>query len=258
MLHETTLFGETDKVGMAIERLWEFCPPEGYYLAFSGGKDSVVLKALADMSCVPYDAHFNITTVDPPEVIKFIRKHHPDVERHRPNESMWQLIVRKRMPPTRRIRFCCEILKERGGMDRVVLTGIRWEESHARKKRSMAHTCYKHPTKRFIHPVIDWTEEEVWEFIRSEELPYCSLYDEGFKRIGCVMCPLYRGRKKDVVRWPNFYKAYMRTFEKMLEARKEAGLKTDLWKTAQDVMDWWLSNERVKYDSRQQVFSMFE
>lgn len=258
MLHETTLLGETDKVAIAVERLWMHCPPEGYYLAFSGGKDSIVLKRLADMACVPYDAHFNMTTVDPPEVIKFIREYHPDVERHRPEESMWQLIIRKGMPPTRRVRYCCEILKERGGIGRVVLTGIRWEESSQRKKRSMVHTCYKHATKSYLHPIIDWSKEDVWEFIKSEGLPYCSLYDEGFKRIGCVLCPLYRGRKADIKRWPNFYNAYMRTFEKMLEARKVKGLKTDRWNTAQDVMDWWLDDDKVKYDSRQQVFSIFE
>lgn len=258
MLHETTLLGETDKVAIAVERLWFHCPPEGYYLAFSGGKDSIVLKHLADMACVPYDAHFNMTTVDPPEVIRFIRQYHPDVERHRPEETMWQLIVRHRMPPTRRVRYCCEALKEHGGIDRVVLTGIRWEESSQRKKRSMVHVCYNHPSKHFVHPIIDWDEEDIWEFIRSEDLPYCSLYDEGFKRIGCVLCPLFRGRKADIERFPGFYKAYLRAFQKMLKAREEAGLKTDRWNSPQDVMDWWLSDDKASYNSDQLTFSIYE
>jgi len=254
MIHETTLLGETDKVGTAVERLWEYYPSEGYYLAFSGGKDSVVLKAIADLACVPYDAHFNVTTVDPPEVLRFIREYYPDIVWHRPKKTMWQLIVDHHMPPTRQVRYCCESLKETGGVGRVVLTGIRWEESTQRRGRSMVHTCYRQPTKRFVHPIIDWTDDEVWEFIRSENLPYCSLYDEGFDRIGCVLCPLHRGRQADVERFPKFYQAYLRAFEKMLDARRKKGLNTVGWETAQDVMDWWLSDGRVKYDSRQQKF----
>lgn len=63
-----------DKVETAIKRLQTFEPPEGYYLAFSGGKDSVVIKALADMAGVKYDAYYNNTSVDPPELIYFIRE----------------------------------------------------------------------------------------------------------------------------------------------------------------------------------------
>ncbi len=258
MLTETTLFGVKDRVATAIERIRTFCPPEGYYLAFSGGKDSMVIKALADMADVGYDAHFRMTSVDPPEVLRFIRDAYQGVAMERPAESMWQLIVRKGMPPTRRVRYCCEKLKERGGTGRVVMTGIRWQESGARRKRQMVETCYKDSSKRYVHPIIDWSEDDVWEFIRTEKLPYCSLYDEGFKRIGCVLCPMHRGRKADIERFPGFYKAYLRAFGKMLEARREKGLDTVRWETAQDVMDWWLSDAKGKFDSRQAVFSIFE
>lgn len=258
MLREATLFGVEDKVEMAIERIQNFEPSEGYYLAFSGGKDSVAIKRLADMAGVQYDAHFNMTTVDPLEVLRFIRDEHPDVSMERPEESMWQLIIRKKMPPTRRVRYCCEALKEGGGRGRVVMTGVRWLESHARKKRQMVEVCFKHSNKRYLHPIIDWADADVWEFIRSEGLPYCSLYDEGFDRIGCVLCPMFRGRKREIDRFPGFYKAYLRAFGKMLIARKEAGLDTVKWETAQDVMDWWLSENKGGYDSRQQLFSMYE
>lgn len=67
-----------DKVETAIKRLQTFEPPEGYYLAFSGGKDSAVIKALADMAGVKYDAHYNLTSVDPPELVKFIKDFHSD------------------------------------------------------------------------------------------------------------------------------------------------------------------------------------
>jgi phosphoadenosine phosphosulfate reductase len=79
MLIEKNLFENIDLVKIAIERLKIFCPPEGYYLAFSGGKDSIVIKKLADMAGVKYDAHYNVTTIDPPDLVRFIRKYHQDV-----------------------------------------------------------------------------------------------------------------------------------------------------------------------------------
>jgi len=110
-LVETTLFGTVDKVALAVERLREFEPREGYYVAFSGGKDSCVLLDLVEQAGVKYDAHYNSTTVAPPELVRFIREHHPDVERHQPQETMWQLIVKNGMPPLRNMRYCCRELK---------------------------------------------------------------------------------------------------------------------------------------------------
>lgn len=266
MLEERTFWGDTNKIQTAIDRLREFCPtdplawkPNGYYFAFSGGKDSVAVHHLAILADVRFDAHFSVTTVDPPEILKFIRFCYPHVKWHRPDRSMWQLIIEKKIPPTRRIRYCCEALKETGGIGRVVLTGLRWEESIARKKRRLVETCTKHPSKTFVNPILDWTTEDVWEFIFRYRLPYSALYLEGFDRIGCVGCPM-AGRKKRLFefrRFPKFYKAYLRTFEKMLAARQAAGLDSHGWSNAEDVMRWWLSDR--KEDPRQlQMFSMFE
>lgn len=104
-----------NKVKKSIERLKAFEPPEGYYLAFSGGKDSVTCKALLDMAGVKYDATYRVTTVDPPELVRFIKNVHPDVKREVPRYSeeykneklagkpitMWNLIPEKLLPPTR-------------------------------------------------------------------------------------------------------------------------------------------------------------
>lgn len=114
-----TLFGS--KVDMAILRLREFEPqalamsPEGYYCAFSGGKDSVVLLDLVRKSGVKHIAAYNHTGIDPPELVYFIRKHYPDIKTNMPERSMWQLFRDKMMPPTRKVRYCCEVLKEGGG-----------------------------------------------------------------------------------------------------------------------------------------------
>lgn len=140
MIGQLNLEGK-DKVEMAIQRLKTFEPEEGYYLAFSGGKDSCVIKALADMAGVKYDAHYNVTSVDPPELIYFIREHHPDVkfeysyDKEGKRVTMWNLIPRKGMPPTRLVRYCCDVLKEHGGEGRFKVTGVRKAESFARSNR---------------------------------------------------------------------------------------------------------------------------
>lgn len=134
MLRQIDLMGNTiDKVQTSIARLRAFEPEEGYYLAFSGGKDSVVIKALADMAGVKYDAHYNATTVDPPELVRFIKQEHPDVSFERPEKTMRQLIISKKAPPTRLQRYCCQKLKETHGVGRVTMTGVRWAESKGRR-----------------------------------------------------------------------------------------------------------------------------
>ncbi len=229
------------KIQTAIERIEMFEPEAGYYGAFSGGKDSVVLYDLTERAGVKVDWHFNKTTVDPVQVIRFIRKYYTEVAIERPETTMWKLIERKGIPPTRRIRYCCEYLKERGGADRRVLMGIRWEESTQRKNRRMVETCYKHSMKTFVNPIIDWTLREIWEYTYAQDLPICELYALQ-KRIGCVMCPMagIKQRKAEGKRYPGFYKAYLRAFDKMLKERERRGKKTT-WKTPEEVMAWWLS-----------------
>lgn len=252
MLIDDTLFGRIDLIEKSIARLKEYEPPEGYYLAFSGGKDSIVLYELAKISSVKFDAHYNITTVDPPELVQFIKNYYPDVERNRPEKSMWQLIVNKRMPPTRIVRYCCEILKERGGSGRFVLTGIRKAESNKRKKRKMIEYCLSDKSKRFLHPIIDWSDNDIWEFINTHNLRYCSLYDEGYSRIGCIMCPMGGSKLmlKDAKRYPKIKNAYIKSFQRMIEKRLNDGLGST-FKTGLDVYNWWVHSSRLKKDKLQ-------
>ena len=138
MIHQLD-FNGLDKVDKAILRLQTYEPKEGYYLCFSGGKDSCVIKALADMAKVKYDAHYSVSSVDPPELVRFIKDKHPDVAFDYPRDkegkviTMWNLIPTKTMPPTRIVRYCCQALKEQGGRGRLKVTGVRWDESTRRK-----------------------------------------------------------------------------------------------------------------------------
>lgn len=246
-LIENKFWGVEDKVQIAIERLREFEPPEGYYLAFSGGKDSQTIYHLAQMAGVKFDAHYNLTTVDPPELVQFIRKHYPEVAWNIPEETMWSLIVRKRLPPTRVVRYCCQVLKEGGGPGRVIITGVRWEESARRRRRGMVEACMRDKSRQYVNPIIDWSSDDVWAFIKQvAKVPYCELYDQGFKRLGCIMCPMQgaKGMQRDAERWPKYCDAYMRAFQRMYDKREADGMENEHWLGAQDVMDWWMSDKK--------------
>lgn len=256
-----------DKVAIAINRLKAFEPRGGYYLAFSGGKDSQCIYHLAKMAGVQFDAHYRVTSVDPPELVRFIKEYYPDVSRDIPVDSngkpitMWSLIAQHTLPPTRMVRYCCSYLKETGGKGRVTVTGVRWAESARRKKlhgvvniktkakkligqalkenpsaavndrgtlimnddndasRRMVEQCFR-TKKTLVNPIIDWTDDDVWEFLDDvAKVPHCSLYDEGFKRLGCIGCPLAGGKmmQKEFERWPKYKELYILAMEKMIQ-----------------------------------------
>lgn len=269
MLIEQTLFGKIDKVQIAIDAYKAFEPPDGYWIAYSGGKDSDVILELAKMAGVKFEAHYSVTSVDPPELIYYIRLEHTDVTFDTPRDkdgraiTMWNLIPRKLMPPTRIVRYCCEIFKERSGVGRVTVTGVRRAESARRKNnrnlvdigdnrngmvlnddndesRRIVEQCYR-TRKTLFNPIIDWTDEDVWEFHALRGIPHCKLYDLGYKRLGCIGCPMNPNTATtEFANYPKYRNAYLRSFERMLAERNKRGLETK-WKDGQEVMDWWLS-----------------
>lgn len=297
------MFGnKQDKVEVAIKRLKTFEPCEGYYVADSGGKDSCIAKALCALAGVKHDSHYSATTVDPPELVRFIREYHKDTEIIKPELSMRKLIIMKQFPPTRFARYCCEYLKEPHGSGRVTVTGVRWAESKNRRNnqglvtftdptkelyraadssgvelnrtskggvvlntdndpnRRMVEMCYR-THKTLINPIIDWSDTEVWEFIKHYNVPYCGLYDEGCKRLGCIGCPLggFRSQKREFERWPIYKKLYISAFDDMLAARRKSG-KTDnysLWKDGEGVFRWW-TGEGQGRDKNQIAFDLQE
>lgn len=234
-------FAGKDRIEVAIMRLKEYEPPEGFYLAFSGGKDSIIIYDLAVKSGVKFDAHYSQGGIDPPELVQFIRKHYPAIKFERPELSIWKGVMIHGLP-RRQARWCCELIKEKCGSGRRVVTGIRWQESPRRKQRQMVETCSRDGTKIFVHPIIDWTSKDVWEYIRTEKIPYCSLYDEGFKRLGCVLCPMKTAKQTqiDLIRFPKLAEAWKRACYRYWEKGTEGAKK---FVSAEHLWQWWLSRK---------------
>lgn len=271
----------------AIQYLKTFEPEnEPYYLCYSGGKDSDCIRILAQLAGVVHDIEHNHTTVDTPETVRYVRSI-PGVHINYPELTMWQLIVKKKMPPTRLARYCCEELKERGGKGRIKVTGVRWAESSNRRENSdvvriigrpattrreaeergiayrdnpkggitlnndnadtrrFVEHCYR-TTSTMINPIVDWSDNDVWEFLYHYGCQSNPLYQcDGQKRIGCIGCPLqnFRGMKKDFERYPKYRAAYVRAFDKMVDARKAAGLVNNgAWIDGEHVMRWWVGD----------------
>lgn len=237
-------FEGKDKVQVAIMRLKEFEPAEGYHFADSYGKDSCATDRLLDIASVKHDAHYSQGGIDPPELVQFGRVYHPNTTIERPEMSIWKGVMTHGMP-RRRSRWCCELIKERHGKGRIVVTGIRWAESPRRKLRRMFEVCRTDGTKRFLHPIIDWSTAEVWQFIRENNIPYCSLYDEGFKRLGCVLCPMETARQTQIelIRFPKLAMAWKRACERYFN---KGGEGTKRWDSAEEMWQWWLSRKGRK------------
>jgi len=237
------LFGNIGN--QAIDRLREFeatataKDPAGYYVAYSGGKDSDTILDLVRRSGVKYTAHYHLTTCDPPELVRHVKKQ-ADVEIVRPALSMWQLIRKKKMPPRRNARYCCEVLKEGGGVGRLVVTGVRWGESARRSKRRMVETCYRSKTKQFLNVIIDWSTDDVWGYIRENQIEYCKLYDEGFKRLGCILCPMTRNVDQQIARWPKIAAAWEKAVKATFRPDSSGQFR---FTNADEYWQWWLDRD---------------
>lgn len=234
-----------DKVDMAIRRLQAFCPPEGYYVAFSGGKDSQCVYHLCKMSGIKFDAHYNVTSVDPPELIRFIRKNYPEVHFDYPRDrdgkvvTMWNLIPRKQMPPTRLARYCCEWFKESSGKGRITVTGVRWAESARRAANQGSVVFFGKPktTERTANDIgVDYKLNKRGNVILNDD------NDEARRMV--ERCPMSTSAAAELAKYPVYRRNYVKAFDRMIANNKANGIEMQAnWKDGESVMRWWLKQE---------------
>ena len=244
--HSVELIRKAEKIALMYD------PDNGYFNTFSGGKDSQALFHIVKMSGVKFKTYMSLTSVDPGDVIRFVKTEYPSVIRQKPKMSIFQKAVEMGILPTMRVRWCCAEFKESAGAGKVTLIGIRKEESARRAKRHEVEVSskkfsgnldefeqwsveeigrkQKRKSKRkinedefsvntdnevrcingkdsiLISPIFDWTEKDVWYFLNNIiKAPHCKLYDEGYKRLGCILCPMsqHKQKLKEMQRFPH-------------------------------------------------------
>ena len=255
LLHSVDLLRKAEKLAFAYDS------ENGFYLAFSGGKDSQCLYHVAKLAGVKFKAHMNLTSVDPPEVIRFVKTQYSDVELIKPGKSIFQYAIEKKILPTMRVRWCCAEYKETAGAGKVTLIGIRRAESSRRAKRNEveinnrkfsgdleglesyrkarnAHKrgskpknnrevtivnadgertlgCIRGKESLMISPIIEWTDDDVWNFLNTLGVSHCELYDQGWHRIGCIGCPMSSHRQKMIEnkRYPHVKRGWIKAIK---------------------------------------------
>lgn len=212
----------------------------------------------------------NFTSVDPPQVIRFVRNNYPDVITHAPEKSIYQLAVERGILPSMRVRWCCADLKEQAGAGKVTLIGIRKQESARRAKRHEVEVsnkkfsgsleqftewqqeeikkkeekllrkmkregkkvnedyfsadkenevrCINGKDSILISPIFEWSEADVWYFLNEVvKVPHCELYDQGYKRIGCILCPMsqYKQKVRELKDFPHVKRGWIRAIKEI-------------------------------------------
>lgn len=223
---------------------------EDLYLAFSGGKDSVVLFDLVERSNIKFEAYYTNTTIDPRGTRRFIKENYPAVRILQPEKSFYQLVEKKGFP-TRLNRYCCERLKEYGSINKNVLEGVRACESRTRSKRQKIHKDTRSWQKGAVHiyPLLDWTDADVWLYIQQQNLKVAPAYHNGFNRLGCVGCPLVYSssvREQELNTEPQIKKALIRSITRGMQKNPQWKLTKLSGGDGNIAYSWWLSGKTMQ------------
>ena len=214
--------------------------------------------------------------------------------------TMWNLIPQKGIPPTRLVRYCCSTLKETSTPNAMAVLGVRGGESNKRQGRdvfgvrggsyreatffSLDHTSEVYEESKVmpdvwdcklieimkkkgdtvVNPIYEWTDSDIWNYIRGKGIKYNPLYDMGFWRVGCIGCPMasYKTKQKEFDLFPTYKQAYIHAFDKMLETIKERqrrdGAKREIeWENGKEVFDWWIQEDKYGDNPNQMTLTEF-
>ena len=259
---------------------------EPYYLCYSGGKDSDCIRILASLAGVKHDIVNNHTTVDAPETVRYIRsipniqieypektmwqlieekgmpptrlvryccselKEHGGKGRVKVTGVRWAESA-KRAESSGLVKVIgkpktVERIAEEMGLDgRISRQGGYVLNDDNDSSRRFVEMCYR-TTSTMVNPIVDWSDEDVWEFLRHYGCQSNPLYECGYKRIGCIGCPhaSCANKKREFARYPKYKENYIKAFDRMLKRRVEKGLPIpDMWQDGQQVFKWWIGDD---------------
>ena len=211
------------------------------------GTRAAIVTSFQNTGCVMIDmacrlgAPVRVLTVDtlrlPQETLDLMRRverrYRVQIERFQPDPAMLAQMLRTRgeylfFDSREGQQMCCEVRKvepNRRALSTVDvwITGVRRDQSSARSKARKAALIEQQGRPIIkVCPLFDWTEDQVWDYVHANEVPYNTLYDRGYASIGCVICstPRLPGEDKRAGRW--------RWMNQLQEAHpKECGIHVD-------------------------------
>lgn len=262
---------------------------EPYYLCYSGGKDSDCIRILAELAGVKHDIIHTLTTVDAPETVKYVKSIPNIQMNYPKRSMWQLIVDFKMPPTRLIRYCCKELKEQGGkgrvkvtgvrkaesvsreknggvvkilGREKTMLKlaeergidvnispkgGLILNDDNDESRRFVEH-CYR-TTSTMINPIVDWTDDDVWEFLHYHGCASNPLYQCGLKRIGCIGCPMQggKGQKADFIKYPKYRDNYIRAFDRMVKARKTAGLEQiGSWTDGLSVMRWWVGDNPLQ------------
>lgn len=119
--------------------------------------------------------------------------------------------------------------------------GVILRQDNAENRRVVEH-CYRDRSTT-VNPIVDWTDDDVWNFLKHYGCKSNPLYQCGFKRIGCCICPLggFASMKRDAEYFPKYREMYVHAFDRMIAERNKRGMKNNVaWNDGESVFRWWV------------------
>ena len=214
------------------------------YIAFSGGKDSVLLLDLCHRTLpLSVPVVFSDTDMELPDTYAMweeVQKRYPDRIFLKAKANVSALENWNRFgPPSRTVRWCCSVHKSTPAilllrqlhsthLKRVQsFIGVRNDESLARSEYEDVGIGVKNASQVNAYPIISWGAHELWFYTFAEHLPINMAYQKGLPRVGCVLCPEASEKYAWFVNaiYPNVMKKYndtiLRAVDKEFETEED-------------------------------------
>lgn len=248
-----------------------------FYVAFSGGKDSVVVLDLVQKA-LPHNAFkvlFGDTDMEFPTTLDLVEKVAQEcalqniefysAKAPKSAEENWDVFG----PPARKVRWCCTVHKTAPVINKLnelvdkkfvrtmMITGVRGDESASRSGYDELSKGKKMAGQYSFHPVLEWSSAEIFLYMYGNELEFNEAYKYGFNRVGCIMCP--NSSEKHEYMKKMFFEDEVMRFTRKIISNSSKDLSGENAKKFMDIGGWKtrLSGRELKF-SEDERFSFEE